>query len=86
VLFSVGNKAMAINLKRPDHGNNEVFLILFLLFFAPLKIDLPLLPEKRSEIFVIDPSKSNEIACYLLARAKQLLVLKSLVLQCLVDS
>ena len=86
MLFSVGKKAMLINLKRPDHGNNEVFLVLFLLLFAPPKLDLPLLPEKRSEIFVIDPSKRKEIACSLLARAKLLFVHKSLVLQCLVDS
>ena len=87
MLFSVGNKAVLITLQRPDHRNNEVFVVLFSLLFAPLKVNLPLLPEKRSENFVIDPSKRKEIVCPLLvARAKQAFVSKSLDLQCLVDS
>ena len=50
------------------------------------EVNLPLLPEKRREKFV-DPSKRKEIVCPLLiARAKQSLVSKSLVLQCLVGS
>jgi len=80
MLFSVGNKAMLINLKRAELRNNEVFVVLFSLLFAPLKVNLPLLPEKQRK-FYVDPSKRKEIVCPLHARAKQSFVPKPLVLK-----
>ena len=79
---------MLINLKRAEVRNNEVSVVLFSLLFVPLKVNIPLLLTmlKRSEKFVVDPSKKKEIVCRLRARAKQSLVSNSLVLKGLVDS
>ena len=59
---------MLINLKTAELRNNEVSGVLFSLLFAPLKVNAPLLPLKRSEKFVVDPSKILRPLC---ARAKQ---------------
>jgi len=76
---------MLINLKRAELRNNEVFLVLFSLLLAPLKVNYRFC-LKRNEKFVVDPSKRKEIACPLCARAKQSFVPKSLVFKGLVDS